>query len=194
MSEHWLHTDDKADIIASLAMLMVALDQAAKDIAAWKWVVIATHSALQSAIACHLRGTGNNLLVAKQEDAEAWLRAHGQGTAHPEMMMDSFPKLYHKLRQYEIEGFRFAPQCNQNRSIKKINQYRNDFIHFMVNGFSLEISGLPGMCKDCLDVIIELDKHTLQVRWHDDAQRAAFRTLLDSCLERIKQIELETGT
>ncbi|HSO12876.1 MAG TPA: hypothetical protein VLT51_10920, partial [Anaerolineales bacterium] len=194
MNKHWLHTDDKSDIIASLSMLLVALEQARGDITMWKWVVIATHGALQGAIACHLRGVGNNLLVAKQDDAEAWLRAHDQGTAHPKMMMDWFPNLYDKLKHTEIDGYKFTPQGNQGRSIKKINEYRNDFVHFMVNGFSLEISGIPGMCKDCLDVINELDKHTLHVRWRDEAQRAAFRKLLDKCLESIKGFELEYGT
>jgi hypothetical protein len=194
MSEYWLHTDDKSDIIASLSMLIIALDLVENDIAAWKWIVIATHSALQSAIACHLRGTGNNLLVAKNEDAEVWLKAHKQGTAHPEMMMDSFPNLYRKLKHFEIDGFKFTPQGNQGRSINKINGYRNDFVHFMVNGFSLEVSGLPKMCEDCLDVISELDKHTMHVWWRDDVQRAEFRNLLDRCLKRIKQLEFEYGT
>jgi hypothetical protein len=194
MNEYWLQTDDQSDIIVSLSLVAVALDQAENDTAMWKWVVIATHSTLQSAIACHLRGAGNNLLVAKKEDAEAWLRAHDQGTARPEMMMDWFPNLYHKLKNIEIDGFKFTPQGNQGRSINKINEYRNDFVHFMVNGFSLEISGLPEICKDCLDVVSELDEHTLYLRWHDNAQRVTFRNVLDMCLERLQKFEIKYGT
>ncbi len=193
MNEHWLHTDEKADLVTSLAMLELALGQVEKDIAAWKWVVIATHSALQSAIACHLGSLGNSFLVAKQEDAEAWLKAHDDGTPYPEMMMDSFPNLCHKLKQYEIEGFKFVPHGTQGRSIKKINEYRNEFVHFMPKGWSLEVSGLPEICKDCLDVINELDEHTLRWRWHDD-QQSSFRSLLNSCLEKLKQLKLEYDT
>ena len=194
MTEHWLHTDEKADLVASLAMLEVALVQTAKDIAAWKWVVIATHSALQSAIACHLGAIGNSLLVAKQEDAEAWLKAHEDGTPYPEMMMDSFPNLYGKLKHQEIYGYKFVPQNTQGKSIKKINQYRNEFVHFMPKGWALEVRGLPDICKDCLDVINEFDEHTLHMRWHDDFQRSSFRSLLNSCLEKINGLKTEYGT
>jgi len=193
MNEHWLHTDEKADVIASLQMLDVALGQTQKDIAAWKWVVIAIHSALQSAIACHLGALGNSFLVAKQEDAEAWLKAHEDGTPYPEMMMDSFPNLYHKLKQCEIEGFKFVPHGTQGRSIKKVNEYRNEFVHFMPKGWSLEVSGLPEICKDCLDVVNQLDEHTLHSRWRD-GQQSSFKTLLNLCLEKLRRLEIEYGT
>jgi hypothetical protein len=191
MTEHWLHTDEKADLVASLAFLEVALNQATKDITAWKWVVIATHSALQSAIACHLGSIGNSFLVAKQEDAEAWLTAHDDGTPYPEMMMDTFPNLYYKLKHQEIYGYKFTPQGTQGKSIKKINEYRNEFVHFMPKGWAFEVSGLPDMCKDCLDVINELNEHTLHMLWQDDFQRSSFGILLTSCLEKLKV--LKTG-
>jgi hypothetical protein len=194
MSEHWLRIDDKADIISSLEMLSVALDKIGEDIAAWKWAMIAIHSALQGAIACHLRAAGNNLLVAKPEDADLWLSAYDQDTALPEMKMDWFLSLYDKLKQFEIEGYKFTPKGSQGRSIKKINEYRNDFVHFIVNGFSLEVSGLPKMCKDCINIINELDIHTLNSRWHDDLQHVTFRNLLDSCLEKINSLEIQPRT
>jgi hypothetical protein len=194
MTEHWLHTDEKADLITSLAMLEVVLGQTAKDTAAWKWVVIATHSALQSAIACHLEAIGNSLLVAKQDDAEAWLKAHEDGTPYPVMMMDSFPNLYKKMKHQEINGYKFTPRGTQGRSIIKINEYRNEFIHFMPKGWVLEVGGLPTMCKDCLDVINELNEHTMNVLWNNDYQRSSFRTLVNSCLEKLKGLKREYRT
>jgi hypothetical protein len=194
MYENWLHTDEKADLVSSLSMLDVALDQIEKNLSAWKWVVITTHSALQSAMACHLGAIGNSFLVAKQEDAEAWLKAHEDGTPYPEMMMDSFLNLYDRLKHQEIYGYKFVPQGTQGKSIKKINAYRNEFIHFMPKGWSLEVSGLPNMCKDCLDVINELDEHTLHIRWHNNAQEASFRTLLISCLEKLRGLKGKYGT
>ncbi len=139
-------------------------------------MVIATHSALQSAVGFYLRTIGNNLLVAKQKDAEAWLKAHKEHTPYPEMMMDKFPNLYRKLKRNEIEGFKFTPRGSQERSIKKINEFRNDFIHFMPKGWSIEISGMPRICIDCMDVIAELDENTLRTRWEDEYQRARFKS------------------
>jgi len=193
MTDHWLQTDEREDVITSLAMLDVSLNQVEKDVAAWKWVVIATHSALQSAIGFHLR-TGNNFLVAKQEDAKAWLRAHEEGTPYPEMMMDRFPNLYRKLKQNEIEGFKFVPHGSQGPSIKKINKFRNEFIHFMPKGWSIEISGMPRICIDCLDVVVELDENTLHRRWEDENQRTRFRMFVTSCLSKLNQLEHEYDT
>jgi hypothetical protein len=164
MKEQWLHTDERSDVLASLAMLDRALDAVTKDSAAWKWIVIATHSALQSAIACHLSSVGNSFLVATQEDAEAWLRAHENGDPYPEMMMDSFPNLYDKLKKVQVHGYRFSPKDQQGRSMKKINEFRNEFVHFMPKGWSLQLDGLPKICTDCLNVIAELNQDTLDIR------------------------------
>jgi hypothetical protein len=194
MNEHWLRTDERSDLIASLAMLEIALSKVVSDIAAWKWAIITTHSALQSAIACHLGAMGNSLLVAKQEDAEAWLKAHEDGTPYPEMMMDSFPNLYDKLKHNEIYGYKFAPRGTQGRSIKKINEYRNEFVHFMPKGWSLQVSYLPRMCINCLDVICEIDEHTLHLLWENNAQQSSFGSLLNSCLEKLKHLKKKYGT
>lgn len=194
MNEHWLHTDERSDVLVSLAMLNRALDGGATDSAAWKWIVIATHSALQSAIACHLGAVGNSFLVARQEDAEEWLRAHEDGAPYPEMMMDSFPNLYDKFKKIDVYGYKFSPKDQQGRSIKKINEYRNEFVHFMSKGWSLQLDGLPKMCIDCLAVIGELNQHTLHVQWEDDVQRTSFGSLLDSCLAKLKRLEGQYGT
>lgn len=193
MTDHWFHTDEKEDIITSLEMLADSLNRVEDNSAMWKWAIIATHSTLQTAIGLHLR-TSNNFLVAKQKDAEAWLRAHEEGTSYPEMMMDTFPNLYLKLKQNEIEGFKFKPRGSQGRSIKKINRFRNEFIHFMPKGWSIEISGMPRIRIDCLDVIAELDENTLCRKWESEEQRARFRTLLDLCQAKLNKLDLKYGT
>jgi hypothetical protein len=194
MNEHWLHTDERSDVIASMAMLDIALNQVASDLTMWKWIVITTHSALQSAIACHLGAIGNSFLVARQEDAEAWLKAHEDGTPYPEMMIDSFLNLYDKLKKNEIYGYKFAPKGTQGRSIKKVNEYRNEFVHFMPKGWALEVAGLPRICIDCLDVVYNLDEHTLRLRWENAIQQSSFSSLLDSCLEKLKHLEKQYQT
>ena len=193
MNEHWLQTDEKEDLITSLVMLELALDQTAKDIAAWKWAVIATHSALQSAIACHFTSLGNHFLVAKQDDAEAWLKSHENGTSYPEMMMESFLNLYYKLKYNEILGFKFVPHGTQGRSVKMINIFRNKFVHFLPKDWSIEVSGLPNMCKDCLNVIQEINEHTLHWQLNDD-QQSSLSDLMTGCIEKLERFNLEYST
>lgn len=189
----WLRTDEKEDVIASLRMVDASARQVASDPATWKWVVIGTHSAIQSAMAFHL-GFGNDLLVAKREDAVAWLQAHEDGAPYPSMMMDNFLNLYAKLKRHEVLGFKFAPHGTQGGSIKKLNHFRNEFIHFMPKGWSIELSGMPRICLDCLDIIEELDTNSLCMRWDDDSQRERFGVALASCQEHMKRLELEYGT
>lgn len=187
MNEVWLHTDEREDILASLRMLSTACDLVQADISAWKWIVIGTHSALQSAIAFHL-GFGNDLLVARQEDAAAWLAAHEDGSPYPDTMMDSFPNLYKKLKQVDVLGYRFTPKGTQGSSIKRLNQFRNEFVHFMPKGWSVELTGMPTICADCLDVIASIDQSSLRMRWDDQEQHDAFCEMLELCQSKLGAI------
>jgi hypothetical protein len=180
MSENWLRTDEREDLLASLRMLSLACDQVRADPAAWKWVVNITHNALQSAMAFHL-SFGDDLLVAKPEDAQAWLQAHEDGTPYPEMMMDGFRSLYKKIKQHEIAGYRFVPQGTQGGSVRRLNLFRNEFTHFMPKGWSVELSGMPGICLDCIDIVRDINAKALPVRWNSDAQGEEAGVLLDQC-------------
>ena len=47
----------------------------------------------------------------------------------------------------------FKPQGTQTESVKMLNHLRNEFIHFLPKGWSLEASGLPQVVKDCVNII-----------------------------------------
>lgn len=187
MKEVWLYTDEREDILASLHMVAASCAAVNEDVGAWKWIVVGTHSALQSAIAFHL-GFGNDLLVARQEDAAAWLAAHEDGSPYPEMMMDTFPSLYKKLKKHEVLGYRFAPTGTQGGSINRLNRFRNEFVHFMPKGWSIELSGMPGICSDCLDVIELIDQNSLSMRWENEQQHEAFLEVLGQCQLKLKKL------
>jgi hypothetical protein len=189
MNGYWLHTDEKEDLLTSLTMLNLTLIEVRKDVSAWKWAIIVTHSALQSAFVCYLSSIGNSLLVAKPEDADAWLKAHYSDKTYPEMMLDSFLNLYHKIKQKKIDGYKFVPHGTQGKNIKRLNKYRNEFIHFFPKDWSIEVSGLPEICKDCLDVISQLYTNTLQRHFQKD-QQSSLILLLDSCYQILNQIKL----
>jgi hypothetical protein len=180
MKEIWLRTDEREDILASLRMVSNSCDSANSDPSAWKWVVIGLHSAFQGAMALHL-AFGNDLLVANPESASAWLDAHENGAPYPETMMDDFLSLFKKLKKHEILGFRFKPNGTQGRNVRRLNRFRNQFVHFMPQGWSIELSGMPQICRDCLDVIAQLGEYSLCTRWESDEQRGAFVELLEQC-------------
>jgi len=85
-----------------------------------------------------------------------WYKARSKGHPQPVEKLDSFLNLYKKIKkkgtlQYSKEE-RFVPKSNQGYSVKKLNEIRDDFIHFAPKGWSLECSGLPDCCLDCLHI------------------------------------------
>jgi len=73
----------------------------------------------------------------------------------------------------------FKPSGTQDRSIKKLNSLRNEFIHFVPKGWSLEVSGLPQIVDDCLDVIFFLGFECGNVIWHEMALETQTRDLIE---------------
>ena len=154
------------------------------DVSYWKWAVISLHSATQSIMAFHL-GFGNDLLVMSQNDAEAWLSAHEAQTDYPETQMDSFLNLYKKIKKHEILGFKFTPKGQEGSSIKKLNILRNEFIHFMPKGWSIEIAYMLEVFSDCTNIIKTIGGGSVAGRWEDENQSDAFNKLLAAAKEKI---------
>jgi hypothetical protein len=187
MIEHWIRTDEREDILSSLKLFIDSQRNVVGDDSYWKWSVISLHSAVQSAMAFHL-SFGNDLLVMAQKDAEAWLAAHYNETAYPETQMDSFLKLYKKTKANPIVGYRFEPKRQQGRSIKTLNTLRNEFIHFMPKGWSIELSNLPSIFRDCLGIVSELGEAN-SVRWENEAQFESFKRLVEKAMELVQSHE-----
>jgi len=57
MAENWIRTDEAEDVAGSMRHAIRAGRLVAEDSQAWKWVVLAVHSALQGACVCHLTET-----------------------------------------------------------------------------------------------------------------------------------------
>ena len=187
MIEHWMRTDEREDVLSSLKLFIDSQRMVESDDSCWKWSVISLHSAVQSAMAFYL-SFGNDLLVMAQKDAEAWLTAHYNDTAYPETQMDSFLNLYKKIKANPILGYTFTPKGQQGRSIKKLNTLRNEFIHFMPKGWSIELSGMPSIFKDCLGIVSKLGLAN-EVRWENEAQFESFRRLVKKAIEVAKSHE-----
>lgn len=62
----------------------------------------------------------------------------------------------------------FKPSGSQGESVKRLNRLRNEFIHFVPKGWSLEISGLPQIFFDCLNIIEFLGWECGNIIIHDE--------------------------
>jgi hypothetical protein len=171
-------------------MISRSCDAAITDLSAWKWIVIGTHSTLQGVMTLHL----GNFLAACPKNTEAWLKAHDDETPYPESIMDKFLELYKRLKKNTISGYRLKPKGTQGRSIRKLNNFRNDFMHFMPKVWSIEISGMPAICLDCLEVAAHIGKHSLHKRWESEEQQQSFEKALSQCQSKLSAFRVKYTT
>lgn len=191
--EKWLRTDENEEAVTALEMVAESVRSVLGDLYRWKWVILTLHNAIQGFMVLALRG-GNGLLALKDDVAAAWLEAYRQGTSYPQEKLDNFLNLYNKIKNdrmlFYVNSQKFVPTGSQGRSVKKLNELRNNFIHFVPKGWSLEVSGLPDICLDCLDIIEFLGWKCGNTLWHElSVEQRAKNALLKAkkSLQRIKQ-------
>jgi hypothetical protein len=184
VSDQYLRTDEREDLLSSLKLIRVSAQESQRDVHFWKWILIGTHSALQAAIVFHL-SFGNDLLVAKPAHAKKWLQAHRSGGDYPDMHMDFFLDLYEKSKSQSVLGFRLATEASQDQSVETLLGLRNDFVHFMPKGWSIELSMLPEVCLESLKIVETLARGPIRMRWENDEQAEYFEGILAECQDRL---------
>jgi hypothetical protein len=180
--EHWLRTDEIDESVSALRMMRDTTSKVANDVYQWKWIIIASHNALQGFMVLALRN-GNNLTIMPGKLAGKWLEAYRADKPLPEERLDSFPNLYQKIKGEEMERLvmsrRFAATAEHDRCVKKLQDLRNDFIHFVPKGWSIEVSGLPSLCLTVLGIIEFLGWESFNVLWHKEGQREEAKAIID---------------
>lgn len=180
MEMNYLRTDHWIDAIASLEAAQEFCSRVTLDEHYWKWLLISIHSAVQGFMVLALEH-GNSFLVMKDELAAKWLKAYETGGPFPPDKMDYFLSLYEKVKSDDVCRYigskKFIPGTSHDYSMKKLNELRNDYIHFFPKGWSIEIEGLPSIAMDCLEIVQFLGFDSFTMIWHDNdlrerAQRA----------------------
>jgi hypothetical protein len=181
----YLRTDTSEEAVSALEMFAESLEAVPGDPYRWKWSIVALHGALQGFLVLGLRGS-NNFDVLSPSSAKIWAAAVNSGNLPPaDGRLDSLLGLYAKAKSDRMLNYttsrRLQPRGTQDASVKMLNSLRNDFIHFVPKGWSIEISGLPRICGDCLDLIEFLGWGSGNVHWVDDTQQErAVRAVADA--------------
>ncbi len=157
----WLRTDEYEEIVTTLKSCQKFLKETDNDLSYWKWVFISLHNALQGCMVVAL--TGSDSFGAINEDQERkWRKAYSENSELPKekekllRFLDLYKKIKKKgnLTYSTIESFK--PEGTQGRSIKKLSEIRDEFIHFTPKGWSLNLSGASDICIDCLNIALVL--------------------------------------
>lgn len=176
MAAKWLRTNSFRETVSALEACADELHLIERDPYRWKWVILALHGALQGMMVLALQGS-HGLHVLREEDAARWLEAHARGGPYPtDLKLDDFLSLYDKIKSDLMLMYshsnKFRPQGAQGANVKQLNRFRNEFVHFTPRVWALELTGLPAVCSDCLDIADFLARQSNNVTWPDSGLAA----------------------
>jgi len=155
--KRWLETDEYEEVRETLKSLLHFHDLSKRDVAYWKWVFVALHNLVQGCMVIALTGTSGlgalNPAIEKRRRI-AWSKGEPQPREQDKLLR--FLELYEKIKMQDTleaaSGGQYAGSESHDYSMKKINDLRNEFIHFTPKGWYLDLAGAVQIISDCLDV------------------------------------------
>jgi len=187
MVEKWLTTDEADDVAGSIRHAIRSAAGVSEDPQSWKWVALALHSALQGACVCHLTTTAAPVGALTKANTEEWLAYFEESRINPDAKCPqtkllSFPALLKAIRKPQSAGNRgnergiILADNDLNWLIYFHDVIRNQFVHFEPMGWSLELSGLPGIAALISRIILDIADCGWAFRHQDGAWLAGLRS------------------
>jgi hypothetical protein len=170
--EDYLRFDPSEDVVVSLelaAHLLSNLDVSPN--LRWKWVIVATHDALQGAMAFALsaRQITGALTNKSKKDWIALLETNGGD--YPELKIDGFTALLNRVCDPKILGEHLVLDCGQRKDLSRLHDYRNDFAHFKPESWSIAFHDLPRMVLVAVEATDHLMRHRAAFLSEDQGPR-----------------------
>ncbi|MBP7799661.1 MAG: hypothetical protein KA072_13660 [Thermoanaerobaculaceae bacterium] len=195
----WLSTNELEEAIGDLEMVAELLPGVLTGPRRWRWVIPALHRCLQGFMVSALVD-GNGLRCLDKKSFTRWMEAYRTDRARlpSDPKIDSFLNLYKKVKDRDTMRFYvmskpFRPTGQQERSVKLLNGLRNELTHFQPRVWGLEVSGLPGICRDCLEVAHFLAFESGNILWIEDEPMQRTTRALTRCLDVLVEIERAYG-
>jgi len=132
---------------------------------AWRWVIIGSVFSFQGAAVLQLRGhdTSATAMLSEhsQKKMQAW-RDSDQNEPAPFGKLAVPKTLLKRIISTDFMAPRKPTACSEDQvaDIEALIDLRNEFVHFVPKGWSLQVDGLPRMlssCWLCVDSIIHDD-------------------------------------
>ncbi len=196
MAENWIQIDETEDVAASLRHSIRTAQFVNEDPLAYKWVLLALHSALQGACVCHLTTTASPLGAVTERNASKWLTYFEQSridpkSAPPKTFLMPLPDLLKAVRKPHSAGDKSNSvgvkiEDNELNWLCRIHDdVRNQLVHFEPMGWSIDMSGVPDIAKLVARIINEI----LVMGWAFRHQTSAEREELRQCLQTLSKLE-----
>lgn len=180
----WVSADEAEDVAGSLRHALRAAQFTEEDPQAWKWVLLALHSALQGACVCHLTTTAAPIGAVTERNAGEWLDYFtalrtDPNAKSPKTYLMALPDLMKAIRKPRSAGdglneVGITLSDAELAWLRRIHdEVRNQFVHFEPMGWSLEVSGIPEIGVLVARIIDEILEAGYGFRHHDRAWREA---------------------
>lgn len=191
----WVRTDEVEDVAASVRQAVRGWAATAEDPQAWKWVMLALHSAIQGACVCHLLTTANPVGALTPRSTEEWMtyleasREDESLSAPKRTELMGMPDLLKAVRKKDSAGDGTAPSIaisdGEFNWLRKFHdEFRNQLVHFEPIGWSIEISGMPGLAKLAARIVADVQ----DAGWGFRHKNLAWQTALRAELEKLAAI------
>lgn len=196
MAGNWIRTNEVEDVAGSIRHVIRASQFVGEDSIAWKWVVMALHSALQGACICHLTTTAVPVGAVTERNASEWLAYFEDSRTNrnakpPKTHLMGLPDLLAAVRKPYSAGDRSnaagvaISECELRWLRGFHKNIRNQFVHFEPMGWSIEVSGIPEIAKLVARIIGDI----LQIGWAFRHQDLAQREQMERNLQTLTLIE-----
>jgi len=199
--DNYIQTDQAADVSGSIRHALRTAQIVGEDPHAWKWLVLALHSALQGACVCHLTTTAEPVGAVTANNAAEWLKYFevsrtDPNAKPPKTYLMPLPNLLKEVRRPHSAGDRsnaagISISDNEMRRLKHFHDdIRNQFVHFEPMSWSIEVSGIPEIAR----LIARIIQDILKVGWafrhmsceeHDGLQSALADLAQAQCKRRL---------
>lgn len=187
-ADQWISTNEADDVAGSLRHAIAVRRMVDADPLAWKWVALALHSALQGACVCHLTTTAAPVGSLTKKSTEEWLTflnaAARSGLARPKTTLMALPDLLKAIRRARSagDGSNAPGIAVSDAELTWLRRFhdtvRNQFVHFAPMGWSLEVSGIPGIGALAARIIAGIDEAGWGFRHMDADWRSALQSNL----------------
>jgi len=188
----YLRTDEQEEAVRSLESAELHARAIYVDPYLWKWVFISLHNASQGFMVLAL-WNGNGLLSLTPKAAKKWLEAYESSHPFPCDRLDKFMNLYLKIKDQNnfstIGSGPFIPKNTHDASFEKLNEIRNEFIHFTPKGWSLQLQGLPRISLDTLELIEFLGWGSTAIMWRTRALQIRAKRALSRLRRSLVKLE-----
>lgn len=190
--DRYLRTSEHEEAVRSLEWAEIQARALSNDPYLWKWVIIALHNAVQGFMVLAL-WNGNGLLALRPNIAAKWLKAYENGGPFPSEKLDDFLNLFAKVKDpsnlHTLGADPYRSTAASDRSVQRLNAFRNEFTHFTPKGWSLELAGLPRVCIDALDLIEFLGWRSTAILWHRRIHVVRAKRALKQCRRTLLAME-----